>query len=120
MRQQKWPKKSSKRSSRISASFTATLRACTLSAARSALKSARPAEQVAALLGCDPSEIIFTGCGTESDNTAIKGTLPLHPNKRKIITTRVEHPAVLSVCRDSKTTATPLSNYRSIDKAGSI
>jgi cysteine desulfurase len=57
-------------------------------------------EKVAALLGCDPSEIIFTGCGTESDNTAIKGTLAAYPNKRKVITTRVEHPAVLSVCRD--------------------
>jgi len=57
-------------------------------------------EKVAALLGCDPSEIIFTGCGTESDNTAIKGTLAAYPNKRKVITTRVEHPAVLSVCRE--------------------
>jgi cysteine desulfurase len=57
-------------------------------------------EKTAALLGCDPSEIIFTGCGTESDNTAIKGTLAAHPNRRKVITTRVEHPAVLSVCRD--------------------
>jgi cysteine desulfurase len=57
-------------------------------------------EQVAALLGCEPSEIIFTGCGTESDNTAIKGTVAANPNKRKVITTRVEHPAVLAVCRD--------------------
>ncbi len=57
-------------------------------------------EKVAVLLGCDPSEIIFTGCGTESDNTAIKGTLAAYPNKRKVITSRVEHPAVLSVCRD--------------------
>lgn len=62
------------------------------------LREAR--EKVAALLSCDPSEIIFTGCGTESDNTAIKGTLAAYPNKRKIITTRVEHPAVLSICRD--------------------
>jgi cysteine desulfurase len=57
-------------------------------------------EKTAALLGCDPAEIIFTGCGTESDNTAIKGTLSAYPDKRKVITTRVEHPAVLSVCRD--------------------
>jgi cysteine desulfurase len=57
-------------------------------------------EQVAALLGCDPAEIIFTSCGTESDNAAIKGTLAAAPNRRKIITTRVEHPAVLAVCRD--------------------
>lgn len=57
-------------------------------------------EQVAALLGCDPSEIIFTSGGTESDNAAIKGTLAAQPNKRKIITSRVEHPAVLTVCRE--------------------
>jgi cysteine desulfurase len=60
----------------------------------------RAREQVAALLGCEPSEVIFTSGGTESDNTAIKGALAAQPNKRKIITTRVEHPAVLSVCRD--------------------
>ncbi|HDZ68992.1 MAG TPA: cysteine desulfurase NifS [Phycisphaerales bacterium] len=57
-------------------------------------------ERVAGLLGCEPSEIIFTSCGTESDNAAIKGTLAAVPNKRKIITTRVEHPAVLTVCRE--------------------
>ena len=60
----------------------------------------RAREQAAALLGCDPSEIVFTGCGTESDNTAINGTLAAAPNKRKVITTRVEHPAVLTVCRE--------------------
>ncbi len=63
-------------------------------------KICKAREQVAALLGCDPAEITFTSCGTESDNTAIKGTLAAYPNRRKIITTRVEHPAVLSVCRD--------------------
>jgi cysteine desulfurase len=57
-------------------------------------------ERVAGLLGCDPSEIIFTSCGTESDSTAIHGTLAAMPHKRKIITTRVEHPAVLAVGRD--------------------
>jgi len=57
-------------------------------------------EQVAALLGCEPSEIVFTSGGTESDNAAIKGALAAQPHKRKVITTRVEHPAVLSVCRD--------------------
>ena len=56
-------------------------------------------EQVAALLGCDPTEIIFTSGGTESDNAAIQGTLTASPNKRKVITTRVEHPAVLTACR---------------------
>jgi cysteine desulfurase len=61
------------------------------------LRTAR--EQTAALLGCDPTEIIFTGCGTESDNAAIVGTLGALPHRRKIITTRVEHPAVLATCR---------------------
>ena len=63
-------------------------------------KIAHAREQVAGLLGCEPSEIIFTSGGTESDNTAIKGILAAAPNKRKIITTRVEHPAVLTVCRE--------------------
>jgi cysteine desulfurase len=57
-------------------------------------------EQVADLLGCEPSEIIFTSGGTESNNAAIKGTLATVPDKHKIITTRVEHPAVLAVCRE--------------------
>ncbi len=62
----------------------------------------RAREQVAELLGCEPNEVIFTSGGTESDNTAIKGTLSAAPNKRKIITTRVEHPAVLAVCREQE------------------
>ena len=57
-------------------------------------------ERVAALLGCEPDEVLFTSCGTESDNAAIKGTLSMHPDRRKLITTRVEHPAVLTTCRD--------------------
>ncbi|MCJ7693357.1 MAG: cysteine desulfurase NifS [Sedimentisphaerales bacterium] len=57
-------------------------------------------EQIATLLGCEPAEIIFTSCGTESDNAAIKGILAAAPQKRKVITSRVEHPAVLTVCRE--------------------
>ncbi len=64
------------------------------------IKIRQAREKVAALLGCDASEIVFTGCGTESDNTAINGTLASYPNKRKVITSRVEHPAVLQVCRE--------------------
>jgi cysteine desulfurase len=56
--------------------------------------------RVAALLGALPEEIIFTACGTESDNTAIRSALEVFPEKRHIITTRVEHPAVLTVCRN--------------------
>ena len=51
-------------------------------------------EKVADFLGAEPSEIVFTSCGTESDNAAILGTLDSYPEKRHLITTRVEHPAV--------------------------
>jgi cysteine desulfurase len=54
-------------------------------------------EQVAKLLGAAAEEIIFTSCGTESDNTAIRSALATNPGKRHIVTTRVEHPAVLSL-----------------------
>ncbi|MHC4640332.1 MAG: cysteine desulfurase NifS [Planctomycetota bacterium] len=57
-------------------------------------------DQAANLLGCDPTEIIFTSGGTESDNAAIRGALAASPNKRKVITTRIEHPAVLTACRE--------------------
>ncbi|MBI5585305.1 MAG: cysteine desulfurase NifS [Deltaproteobacteria bacterium] len=53
--------------------------------------------QVASLLGADPSEIVFTSCGTESDNAALWGTLNSYPDKKHLITTRVEHPAVLNL-----------------------
>jgi len=53
--------------------------------------------RVAEFLGAEPSEIVFTSCGTESDNAAILGTLDSYPEKRHIITTRVEHPAVGNV-----------------------
>jgi cysteine desulfurase len=56
------------------------------------LKEARI--RLATLLGADPNEIIFTSCGTESDSTAIWAALQSNPDKRHIITTRVEHPAV--------------------------
>ena len=56
--------------------------------------------RVAALLGASPEEIIFTACGTESDNAAIRSALEVFPEKRHIITTRVEHPAVLTLCRN--------------------
>ncbi len=56
-------------------------------------------EKVAAGLGCSPSEIIFTSCGTEGDNTAIHSAIESQPDKKHIITTRVEHPAVLNVAK---------------------
>ncbi|MBI5675274.1 MAG: cysteine desulfurase NifS [Nitrospirae bacterium] len=56
-------------------------------------------EEVASLINAEPEEIIFTSCGTESDNTAIMNGLEAMPGKRHIITTSVEHPAVLNFCR---------------------
>jgi len=61
------------------------------------IKHAR--EQVATLIGAEPEEVVFTSCGTESDSTAIRGTLESYPAKRHIITTRVEHPAVRGLCQ---------------------
>ena len=56
--------------------------------------------RVAALLGASPDEIIFTACGTESDNAAIRSALEVFPDRKHIITSRVEHPAVLTQCRN--------------------
>lgn len=50
--------------------------------------------------GVDPKAILFTACATESNNTAIVGTARGNPNRRHIITTSVEHPAVLEVCKE--------------------
>jgi cysteine desulfurase len=57
-------------------------------------------EQVAGLLGvADTSEIVFTSCGSESDNWSIRGALAAQPSKRHIVTTQVEHEAVRNLCR---------------------
>lgn len=56
-------------------------------------------ERLAELLHCLPEEIIFTSSGTESDNTAFWSALQSQPEKKHIITTRVEHPAVMNVCQ---------------------
>jgi cysteine desulfurase len=60
------------------------------------IKEARA--KVASLIGASPEEIIFTSCGTESNNAAIQAAIRSYPDKRHIITTRVEHPAVKNLC----------------------
>ena len=66
--------------------------------ARKAVEKAR--RQVAEAIGAEPREILFTGCGSESDNLAVKGTaFALKEKGRHIITTDIEHPAVLNTCR---------------------
>jgi len=67
--------------------------------ARTALEESR--EKVARLLGADPEEIIFTSGGTESDNLALKGIAYKNRSEgRHIVTTSIEHPAVLEVSRE--------------------
>lgn len=66
--------------------------------ARKAVEEAR--KQAAAAIGAEPREILFTGGGSESDNQAVKGTaFALREKGKHIITTAVEHPAVLNTCR---------------------
>ncbi|MBN1545322.1 MAG: cysteine desulfurase NifS [Syntrophaceae bacterium] len=55
-------------------------------------------EKVAELIGAHPDEIIFTSCGTESDNAAIRSALSSAPDKHHILTSRVEHPAIRALC----------------------
>ncbi len=60
---------------------------------------AKARSQVASLLNAQDTEIVFTSCGTESDNMAVIGALDANPDKKHIVTTRVEHPAVLSLAK---------------------
>ena len=56
---------------------------------------------IARLLGkARPDEILFTSCATESNNTAVFGTIAANPERRHIVTTAVEHPAIFEVCKD--------------------
>lgn len=66
-----------------------------------AVKKAR--QQVADLLGAEPEEITFTSCGTESDSTAVLSALQSFPDRRHIVTTRVEHPAIKTLCENLET-----------------
>ncbi|HET7397332.1 MAG TPA: cysteine desulfurase family protein [Intrasporangium sp.] len=56
-------------------------------------------EEIAAVLGCRPGEVILTSGGTEADNLAVKGISLARPRGRHVVTTAVEHPAVLESCR---------------------
>ena len=70
--------------------------------AREAVEQARA--QVAALIGADPAEIVWTSGATESDNLAIKGALEFHGGRgRHVVTSRTEHKAVLDTCRHLET-----------------
>src|SRR5512140_2059011 len=65
--------------------------------AREAVTKARA--QVAAMVGCEPDEVIFTSGGTEANNLALKGYALAHRGRgNHIVTSAIEHPAVLEVC----------------------
>lgn len=86
--------------------------------AKKAIEEAR--KQVASLINCMPNEIYFTGCGSESDNTAIKGIA--YANKRKgrhIITSKIEHPAVLHTCQTLEKQGFEVT-YLNVDNEGRI
>ena len=56
-------------------------------------------DELGRLLGCDRSEVIFTSCGTEGNAMVIRGLVDRHPDRRKVVTTSVEHPSVLLLLR---------------------
>jgi len=85
--------------------------------AREAIEKAR--EKVAGVINAKPKEIVFTSGGTEADNLAIKGLALAHPNKRHIITSAIEHPAVLETCRTLEKQGYNLS-YIPVDSEGII
>lgn len=80
-------------------------------AASKAVRSARA--EVAALINCSPSEIVFTSGGTESDNTALRSA------RGKIVTSKIEHEAVLAACRRLESEGADV-RYVSVDGAGRI
>src|SRR5437660_11955684 len=76
--------------------------------------------QVAALINAEPREVIFTSCGTESNNSAIHSALVTHPGKRHVLTTAVEHSANIKFCsflekRGYEVTFLPVESDGSID-----
>ncbi|NLF94663.1 MAG: cysteine desulfurase NifS [Oligosphaeraceae bacterium] len=74
---------------------------------------------LAALVGATTEEIIFTSCGSESDSTAIMSALATQAGRRKILTTMVEHPAVLNVCRNLQKQGIHV-DYLRVDSQGRI
>ncbi|MBK5293064.1 MAG: cysteine desulfurase [Acidobacteriia bacterium] len=87
-------------------------------AARNALESARA--QVAALLHCQPAQIVFTSGGTESDNLAILGAVRAHPGSRKhVVTSTIEHPAVLAACAQLEREGVAVT-YVGVDASGLV
>jgi len=80
----------------------------------------RARQQIAGCFGLtDAHPILFTSCATESDNMAILGTAKANPDRRHIITTAVEHPAVLELCRDLQRTGYDVT-FLGVDGQGNL
>lgn len=75
-------------------------------------------EKVASLLGVAPAEIVCNSCGTESDSTAILSALRTNSQRREIVTTRVEHPAVMNLCKQLAMKQGFKVHWLSVDKSG--
>jgi cysteine desulfurase len=78
----------------------------------------RSREHLAALLGASPQEIVFTSGGTESDSTAILSALATMPDRKEIVTTRVEHPAILNLCKHLARFKGYTVRWLSVDREG--
>jgi cysteine desulfurase len=82
-----------------------------------AIKTAR--SQVATLLGAEDSEVVFTSCGTEGNNTAIRAALAAQPDRKHLITTQVEHACVLNVFKQLEKQGYTVT-YLSVDRNGQL
>ncbi len=89
--------------------------------ARAGDEVATARQKIMSLLGATmPNEIVFTGGGSEADNLAITGTLKAFPDKRHLVTTEVEHPAVLGLCRDLEKRQGFEVTYLKVDDQGHL
>jgi cysteine desulfurase len=88
-------------------------------ARRTADALARARADLAAFLGAVPDEILFTSCATESNNAALFGAVKANPQRRHVITTTVEHPAVLEVCKDLQRSGCEVT-FLPVDRDGNL
>ena len=80
----------------------------------------RARQEVAKVINCNPKEIYFTSCGSESDNLALKGIMYANKEKGKhIITSKVEHPAIMNTCATLKRQGFDIT-YLNVDKEGFV
>jgi cysteine desulfurase len=76
--------------------------------------------EIAALLGCDRAEVVFTSCGTEGNALVIRGLLDRAPERRKVVTTSVEHPSVLTLLKALEGAAQIELEIVAVDHDGAI